>query len=225
MNKKGWIFLVFFSSAWMFIVGVLVGRGLVPTEFSAQKFGDMLGITDEKDQRLLSKKQGQLASETDLDFYDELKGKKHNRRNLNIPPKKAFKRNERSSYKNNSPYGERDSHASQSKHSPFSIKSKTIHKNKRKDLRGKKNTVDENEVTIRSSFTIQVASLRNRKSADQLVADLERKGFPAYRSKVDIDGKGVWNRVMVGYFKNSEDAGVMLSELKNIQFNGFIVRR
>ena len=72
----GWIGVIFLLCAWMFVVGVLVGRGIVPVGFKAGGVDSRFEITS---RNLESKPEGPASGESDLekdnskfDFYEAL---------------------------------------------------------------------------------------------------------------------------------------------------------
>ena len=69
-------------------------------------------------------------------------------------------------------------------------------------------------IPVRNPYTIQVAAFKSAGDADKLVAELEQKGFSAYRAIGKVPGKGIWYRVRVGNYKNMADAGSTMAMLK-----------
>jgi len=55
-------------------------------------------------------------------------------------------------------------------------------------------------------FTLLIASLRDTEKAKLLVDQLRSKGHTARLEALNLDGSGHWNRVLVGSFKNREEA-------------------
>jgi len=74
-------------------------------------------------------------------------------------------------------------------------------------------------------FTIQVAALKEAKYADAKVAELIRKGYPAYRTTSTVPNQGTWYRVRIGSFKDKMEAFRMMDRLKKEKINGIIVRK
>ena len=70
-----------------------------------------------------------------------------------------------------------------------------------------------------------MASLRDPKAADRMVAELKKKGFPAYRRMAKIAGKGTWYRVRVGAYTSKQEAGRTLGRLNKSQVKGMVVLR
>ena len=75
-------------------------------------------------------------------------------------------------------------------------------------------------------YTIQVASVRDVQSAEELVQTLRGMGFAdAYHVTGNIAGKGVWHRVRVGHFETKSKAQGTIQRLKSYKLNGFIVKK
>lgn len=64
-------------------------------------------------------------------------------------------------------------------------------------------------------FTVQVASTKERKEADELVARLVGKGYAATASESKVEGKGTWFRVRVGRHLTRPEADEMAARLKS----------
>ncbi len=65
------------------------------------------------------------------------------------------------------------------------------------------------------TFTVQVASTKERKEADELVARLVAKGYAATASESKVEGKGTWFRVRVGRHLTRPEADEMAARLKS----------
>ncbi len=64
-------------------------------------------------------------------------------------------------------------------------------------------------------FTVQVASTKERKEADELVARLVGKGYAATANESKVEGKGTWFRVRVGRHLSRPDAEELAARLKS----------
>ncbi len=69
-------------------------------------------------------------------------------------------------------------------------------------------------------YRVQTGAFRNRKNAEKLKADLEKKGFDAFITAADVDG--LIYRVQVGAFSNKSNATAMVIRLKSAGFDAFI---
>ena len=201
-----WIFLIVFVSAWMFVLGVLVGRDTVPVKFDIEKLQKELVALKEavikKEQKRFKIDSDGVRNKTDFGFYEALKETKKDKNNgAGISKKQETKhlsKNETVKVKKR----------------VISGKSKIINKDKQKNL-----------TETDKKLTIQVASLKDSKDADEMVAKLKKKGYPAYRTSSNIPEKGIWHRVRIGYFKDKAEAGSTLDKLKKEKYGPILVKR
>ena len=214
ISRKGlliWIALLVFVAIWMFVLGVMVGRGMAPVNLEAGKLDRELA--EQKD-RMLKEKQdaavsaaaGQTDEKANLGFYEALK---------NPGKETAFRPAKPATPKSPKPEAPAVSHpptAPVAKPKPRPPSAPTA------DARSK-------SVPAPSPghFTIQVASVQDIKGAVKFVANLRAKGYPAYQLRSDIAGKGIWYRIRVGGFEDRDAAANMLKKLKNDKFGGMVV--
>jgi len=205
-EPSSWIFLIVFVSAWMFVLGVLVGRDTVPVKFDIEKLQKELVALKEavikKEQKRFKIDSDGVRNKTDFGFYEALKETKKNKNNgAGISKKQETKhlsKNETVKVKKR----------------VISGKSKIINKDKQKNL-----------TETDKKLTIQVASLKDSKDADEMVARLKKKGYPAYRISSNISEKGIWHRVRIGFFKDKAEAGSTLNKLKKEKYGPILVNR
>ncbi|MCD6272485.1 MAG: SPOR domain-containing protein [Deltaproteobacteria bacterium] len=195
MKKKGSLLLfsiLFFTSAWMFILGVLVGRGCAPLQVDIKSIQDRLAELSQKEQNYYKIDQDAASDKTSFGFYEDLKKTgtkdKKNKIILSLSSKKSFKKKY--------------------------LVTKTID-NKKSDITPKNRT--------QKNYTIQVASLKDSKLADKLVAKLKKMRYPAYKSKAVIPGKGTWFRIRIGSYEDKADAGTIINRLQKDKFNVMLV--
>ncbi len=218
---------LFLISAWMFVLGVLVGRGTAPIQFDINKLDNELTVLKAKEQ------QQQMARvkidpktadpKADLEFYEELKkSKKH-------PELKA-----------RPPAGKQKTEPQKQ---PPQQKKKSADKPSEKKVSKPKNTVAvkktkkpaaaaavEKEPAAGTEgksdgLTVQAASLKDPQDADDLVSRLKKKGYPAYKTIAVVPQQGIWFRVRVGRFGSREEADDTLRRLKKDGFDPFLVNR
>ncbi len=205
-EPSSWIFLIIFVSAWMFVLGVLVGRDTVPVKFDIEKLQKELVALKEavikKEQKRFKIDSDGVRNKTDFGFYEALKETKKDKNNgAGISKEQETKhlaKNETVKVKKR----------------VISGKSKIINKDKQKNL-----------TETDKKLTIQVASLKDSKDADEMVARLKKKGYPAYRTSSNIPEKGIWHRVRIGYFKDKAEAGSTLNKLKKEKYGPILVNR
>ncbi|MGM0415862.1 MAG: SPOR domain-containing protein [Thermodesulfobacteriota bacterium] len=73
-------------------------------------------------------------------------------------------------------------------------------------------------------YVIQVASFRTEADARALTQKIKSE-FPAYVREVDLDGKGVWFRVLVGPWAQQDEADDIRRRVKeSVKLDGFVKR-
>ncbi len=208
---KFWFFLLFFTSAWMFVLGVLVGRGTAPVHFDIEKLQkELAGLKQaaiEREERRYKISPKAISDANTFGFYETLKGKKSN---VKLYPSK-------------------------SKQKRKTLPEKVVQGTKKRGTTDKKKavkTLQDSQTSASSKktdngriLTIQVASLKDPKAADKLVTKLKKKGYAAYKTTVDISGKGIWHRIRIGYFKNRTDAKKILNKLRKENRKGILMYR
>lgn len=212
-RKMGWLLLLFFVSGWMFFLGVLVGRGTAPVKFDIDKLQKELALLKEADiKEQLSRVK--INSETtkmqkDFGFYEALKdtkggAKKHVSRKSGTSPSQSGPSSETSDAKiknNNSRSNIHQTKTSQKTAPDDAIKGGQAEKN----------------------LTIQAASFKDPKDAEQMVATLKKKGYPAYKVIGIVPERGVWYRVRIGRYGTSDEAAATLKKLKKAGYTPYLV--
>jgi DedD protein len=226
----GWLVVIFFICAWMFAIGVLVGRGTAPVKFDIAELQRKLAAAGanrkEADQEHPVMAPEIAKDKTELEFYEALK---ENREDTEIPqitpaptvsakidppsekkppkpPKKSTKKMTQLPPKTEGPAEtSKDAPADTSEPKPAAAKSRIE--------------------TAEKDYTIQVASVKDAGDADRLVAELKKKGFSAYRAIGKVPGKGIWYRVRVGDYQSRDDAGKTLAQLKKAGLKPILVKK
>ena len=237
----GWLVLILFVCSWMFVLGILVGRGTAPIQFDVDKLKkDLLNelkaaVEKEKEE----KKAAEAAVPSDpvspdgkqaLGFYEDLKSTKESQENINMgaAPKQAIP--PLSVPKKEVPVKEIQVKVIQTNEAqvkePKILKTneKIVVPAEIKPLKSPEPALP--EVAVKGPvYTIQIASAKDQKSADKLVEDLVKKGYPAYRSSGEIPGKGIWHRVRIGEFREKSEAEGLLAGLGKDKIKGMIVKK
>ena len=220
----GWACFIFFVCAWMFVIGVLVGRGTAPVSFDIAGIQNKLEASREdlknKEQLQTQGKSGLVKDKTKLDFYEALRD---NREDTQIGKKKP------------SPSIKKKLESSPDKKPPAK---KTREAEKRVTQKvetpGKGSVKPSQKLPIASisktrpyvkAYTIQAASVKNALDADRLVAKLKKKGFESYRAIGKVPGKGIWYRVRVGEYKSKASAQSTLNKLKKAGLKPIVVEK
>jgi len=204
-----WLCIIFFVSAWMFVLGVLVGRGTAPVHFDIESLQKELAALKEavqkKEQEWYRNRSEAVPDKPDLEFHEALKKSR-------VEPRLEL-------------------NAGRSEKAIENLKK--VPAEEKKTLENKPELVAPAEAGKLASgngedagnFTIQVAALREANFADVKVAELSRKGYPAYRTTAMVPGKGTWHRVRIGSFKDRSEALRMLERLKKENISGIIVQK
>jgi cell division septation protein DedD len=226
-----WIGLTLFACVWMFVLGIFVGREMVPVRFDIEKLQNELAALKE---RVVKKELDQYnidsnsdVTKTKMKFYETLKktGREDSLQNnvvkqqkKSLPEKSAslHKIKESSQSINSNRKEKKSSLKKPSQDNPPAVASSPASQARQGD---------EGHETAGKNFTIQVASLKNSMDADNLVNKLKKEGYAAYRSIGKIPGKGIWYRVRVGGFKNKTEAGLTIKRLKKEKIEAVIVPR
>lgn len=94
-----------------------------------------------------------------------------------------------------------------------------------KDMdRDKKNISTKKRPDNKKKYTVQVASSKDLKAADQMLSLLKGKGYPAYLTKVQLSGS-TWYRIQTGDFESKHETLETLNRLQKDKFGGIIVKQ
>lgn len=231
-SRKGlipWIGLTVFACAWMFVLGILVGREMVPVRFDIEKLQTELAALKEA---VIKKELDQYKidlnsdnNKTEMKFYEALKNTDSEDKlkndsidhQIKFSPEKLVSSEETKAPVKNTVAPAQKTVAPVKNTVAPAQKIASVQKEKTPDL--KKPSQD------RKKYTVQVASIRDPKDADRLVDRLKKQGYPAYRSIGLIPDKGIWYRVRVGYFKDRTEADSTLKRLKKEKIEAIVVER
>lgn len=210
ISRKGklvWIGLMVFIAGWMFVLGILVGRGTAPVNLDTGKLEKELA---ELKAAMMKKEQAKIDAQTSdkgaanpqLGFYEALK------KPQNEPLFKA----KRPPTPAPMPITKNTGAVSKPKPSPAPAP-KPAPESKLKSK----------PAAAKEHFTIQVAAVKTAGNAGRLVSRLRQKGFQAYQVRSKVAGQGVWYRVRVGAFESRQDAEKTLRNLKKDKTDGMII--
>ncbi|MFH1137884.1 MAG: SPOR domain-containing protein [Pseudomonadota bacterium] len=209
-----------FLIVWVFILGILVGRGTIfQTEAFQQledklldknvdEFAQALEITEEKDRA-----QPPAASDkTALTFFEDLTKTKKESEPRVEPPDAPLKQ----------PPLKKDAAAKPQSPAPaFKLQEpvaapktaapKPVAAVKSADAKTKK-TLEPPERNPGENFTVQVAAARTLEEADRMIGRLNKQGFDAYYYQYVSNNKKYY-RIRVGRYKTRADAQVALDRL------------
>ena len=224
----GVIALFLAACTWTFFIGVLVGRGTAPVRFDMEKLGQDLQALREQVQdheaRQLESYSKAIESKSDLNFYEELKAAGEN---LAIDP--DLTRTPPQPTVVATPDAPKDDDVAPAPEEVPIIQRLPGLQPKAKDVARKPAPEKKAAATAPTApegvFTLQVASLRDAKMADEMVSRLRREGYQAVQSGVTIPGKGRWYRVQVGRFSNRQAANATIRALETKGLKPILVSR
>jgi len=202
--------LVLFVAAWMFVLGLLVGRGTAPVSFDMQVLEDELtamrdAILKTEQESVEKAMRGEIPKHS-LDFHEAL---------IKDEPDTAVE----------IPTGPPAATAPLEETPP--VEAPVPPHKTRPALMAKKPVATVKKpppasalrpaAPANGALTIQVASLKDGEAADQIVANLKKAGYPAYLSRRYIAGQGLWFRVRVGQYQSRDQAAADMRRLATEQ--------
>jgi cell division septation protein DedD len=229
-KAAGWLVIVLFVCSWLFVLGILVGRGTAPVQFDVDKPKKDLvnelkaAVETEKEE----KKTAEATASSDpvspdgkaLEFYEDLKSTKESQENINMgaAPKREI-------LPLSVPQKEVPVKKIQVKEPMIAkVNEKAVAPAETKPLKTTEPALP--EIAVKGPvYTIQIASVKDQESADKLVGDLVKKGYPEYRSSGEVPGKGTWHRVRIGEFREKSEAETVLARIGKDKVKGIIVSR
>jgi len=205
-----WLCAVFFVSAWMFILGVLVGRGTAPVHFDVEALQKELAALKES-VKIKEKPWYRNRSEPDrqtaeLEFHEALKKDKIESQ-LAMGAGRTVKQPVRP---------QKSEVSAKPKPSVGKASGPTGAPARPPEKSGAAGT---------GGFAVQVAALKDAGSAEAKAAEFSRKGYPAYSTSATVAGRGTWYRVRIGNFGSRAEALQILEKLKKENIKGFIVKK
>ena len=204
--------LLFLISGWMFVLGVLVGRGTAPVNFDIQALQkELLALKEsmvKQEKRAMEIDAAKTGAKSSLEFYEALK-KKGTDEQIQIiekktPPQEALK--------------------SPSVAAPPSPLTSQKRVSKSKETQTEKNGLADVKPLPTGSLAVQVASTKDAASAENLVNKLLQMGYAGFSTMAEIPDKGTWYRIRVGPYRTRAQAEQMRQELTKDNFKGIIVR-
>jgi len=206
-----WCFCALFFMAWIFVLGVLVGRGFLPGADSA--LADLKTQVAKLQEMVTKSKRGEQGSQPKetidetLAFYEKLESKKDQAKT---------KEHDLLTSKEGTRQG-----------TPEAAKRDLPKKNGNTRMETPKPRSGEPPTTPpagKGGFTLQLASLEEKAKAEAMVRDLISKGHDAYFSEARVKGK-TYYRVRCGRFTTREEADVYAAGLLNaLKIRGFIIK-
>lgn len=196
-----WISCLSLLLAWVFVLGILVGRGFIPE--SATMISDIKSQLNKLQDMVSHNRRPILESvkkedvDSKLAFYNELLSKKETEKGKGIPEAKAGPPKKETPPKKNPTAEERLAE----------IRAEVSAKEASPQGKGEGPPQrDPQQVSsAKGGYTLQIASLADKSRADETMRKLTKRGYDAYFYEVQVHGKP-WYRVRCGHFATREEA-------------------
>ncbi|MBN2034395.1 MAG: SPOR domain-containing protein [Deltaproteobacteria bacterium] len=204
-----WGLCALFFMGWMFVLGVLVGRGFLPGAESA--LGNLKTQVARLQEVAARSKRGEPGSQKKetidetLGFYERLEGKKEEvQKDRDLSNTVDGAKREVLEKTGGEP-SKQDIRPEEERPKPAGLGERLIAAQASK-----------------GAYTLQVASLEERAKADKMVGNLISKGYDAYFYEVHVKGK-IYYRVRCGRFMTREEAKDCAAQLfKTLSIRGFV---
>jgi len=226
----GWLVAIFFVCAWMFGIGVLVGRGTSPLKIDINELQKKLQLAKtelkKKEQMQTPKKSDSANGKPELEFYETLKKNNEDDIISEIPLGLENEKKAAPAFPKAPAKPKKESQKRLTR-----IHKKIIESAAPANQPAETSPPPPTAPTARAAlpignpYTIQVAAFKAAGDADKLVAELTQKGFSAYRAIGKIPGKGIWYRVRVGEFNTKAEAGSTIAKLKKAGKKPMLVKK
>jgi len=222
-----WIGLLVFVSTWMFVLGILVGRGTVPTRFEFNDSQKALHALAEKAAKKSEKPDPaqEMTGKMAPDPFDGLKksgrgGSKKDDLFLNQPDRSKTDQSKTVARKPSQPPKEPEKKTtSKPESSSRPVQPQPTLPSTAPAPQPKRKTI------VNTYRTLQAASMQDLAEAKRMVARLRQKGYKAYVASAAVSGKSVRHRVRIGPYKNETDANAALERLKKDGINGIMLKK
>ena len=216
-----WGFCLCFLVAWVFILGIFVGRGFLPKTTIAELKTQFTKLVPH------GKPQGpeapRVENDPKLEFFDTLSSKKEEvkkkapaeeRKRAEAPARSSAEERKKQETTPRPPAEDKKKQEAPVKAPP--------EKKDQTPPSGVKLAEKPPGNGGAGQFTVQLAALEDRGKADGLVRSLKEKGFDAYFYEVKVQGK-TYYRIRCGRFKTREEAVTHQKKLsEKAKINGIV---
>jgi cell division protein FtsN len=209
-----WLFCLFLLMSWIFVLGILVGRGFIPESVTAiADIRNQLNKLQERvfhDQKPVQGAQKEEDYDTKLAFYNELSSKKEDEKKRNFSEAEPGHVSKESGQKrqaaNEQPSPEPKAEAPP-KETVAKVKTEISKALPDASQKESAENVAKKRATLsaKNGYTVQLASLEDGIKARETVERLMKGGYDAYYEKVQIRGK-TWYRIRCGKFATRDEA-------------------
>jgi cell division septation protein DedD len=211
--KAGWVVAVFFIAAWMFGMGVMVGRETAPVRFDLDQLKktleSLLRAPRAPQKNAPPVESTEMKDKTKLDFYEVLP-KNREDADVNLPkppsPGPASVKAEPPSPK----FAETPAQARADKPPTVPAAPPAPKTEKPAPAPGQ-------------AFTVQVSAVKSEEEARRTVDRLRQRGYAAHVEATAMPDKSTWYRVRMGEFPTKESARGTVDRLQKDGFGPMVV--
>ncbi len=224
--------LVFFVAAWMFVLGVLVGRGTAPVTFDTQELQkELAGLRNamvQKEREAVERAMRGEDPKKPLEFYKALKTDEPDAA-IAIPEPEVTQPPKAARPEPSATVQEHDKAASPPHKNKAAVMAKPAAGAPQPTPPPPKPKPSpppspRTPAPTKGQFTIQVASMKDGAAAERIVANLKKDGYSAYLSRIVIPGKGLWFRVRVGSYPDRKKAASDMQRLVQSRQSPILVK-
>lgn len=258
-HSSGWMLMIFFTSGFMFFIGIMVGRNSAPVHFNKDNLEQQLAHLQrsvlDKSANATAAIEKKFQKNMTFDFYDKLKENADHKGGYAQTPVKKPRypkpeslalamagnatpkagpgsemdsgseiRSETMEDKKllNAAVSAAETKIAAKKAGPVeqmpvtaqSVKAKPVQKQALIAEALNKPAPENKAATSGRKYAIQVASLKDTKSAERIMNRFRSKGYPAYIQEAVVQGRGQWFRVRIGPYSDMSLAASDLSRLQ-----------
>ncbi|MFH1488719.1 MAG: SPOR domain-containing protein [Pseudomonadota bacterium] len=223
------VFGLFFLLAWIFVLGILVGRGFLPGTVTAisdlkRQISRLQAVVNHKktEERVTPEKSD---SDPKLAFYEKLSSKKDEAKKKSGPELKPEGGGTPAAVKEDRVTGPPLTGAEAVADKPVSpFKVKEIRESLQDTRENQRDSDKTGEPGNEMRYTVQIASVADKEKAEGLIARLVKQGYPAYYYEVEVKGK-TYYRIRCGRFIERPEAADYAKKLeKEAGIKGFVSR-
>jgi cell division septation protein DedD len=212
--RVGWVVAVFFIAAWMFGMGVMVGRETAPVRFDLDQLKKTLDSLQRAPREPLKNappvESTEMKEKTKLDFYEVLP-KNREDADVNLPkptpPGPA------------SAKAEPPAQARAEK--PPAVPTPPPAPKTEKPAPAPAPAA----AAPGQAFTVQVSAVKSEEEARRMVDRLRQRGYAAHVETTAMPDKSTWYRVRMGEFPTKESARGTVDRLQKDGFGSMVVPR
>jgi septal ring-binding cell division protein DamX len=222
-----WISCLSLLLAWVFVLGILVGRGFIPE--SVTMIADIKNELSKLQEMVSYKKKPTPESskkedyDTKLAFYNDLLSKKEMDKSRGIPEAKAEPQKKETIQKKSPTTEERLAEIR------AEVSGKEANAQKKTEGHPEVNTKERQRAQQQVSsgkggYTLQLASLAEKSKAEETMRKLINRGYDAYFYEVQVQGKP-WYRVRSGRFASRDEAEEFAGKIfKETKLKGLVTK-